>query len=127
MLAIQTHKKSSLTEEVPGQGSHDLGPGSIISLEKSHGSSPQGWHSEQGAHFSFTLTGCLVTSRDVGGRRRRQKRRSQTTKQQEDQALWLKTGPAQVLPLPRKGPEVKVPHLPPASSHPPLNLLLSTA
>lgn len=123
MPAIQTHKERSLTEEVSGQGSHGLGPGSS-NLERSHSSSPQGWHTEQGAHFSFTLTGCLVTTREVGGR---QERRRQTIKQQEDQALWLKTGPAQVLPLPRHHLEVKEPHLPPASSRPPLNLLLCTA
>lgn len=54
-------------------------------------------------------------------------RKEKTIKQQGDQALWLKTGSAQVLPLPRQGPGVKVLHLPPASSHPPLNLFLCTA
>lgn len=62
MPATQTGKDGSLTEETPGQGSHGLGPDSSTNLERSHGSSPQGWHSEQGAHFSFTLTGCLVTT-----------------------------------------------------------------
>lgn len=44
------------------KGSHGLGPGYSTNLERSHGSSPQGWHSEQGVHFSFTLTGWLVTT-----------------------------------------------------------------
>lgn len=39
-------------------------------------------------------------------------------KPQENQALWLKTGSTQVLPLPRKSPGAKALHLPPASSHP---------
>lgn len=50
-----------------------------------------------------------------------------TSEQQGEQALWLKSGSAQVLPLPRQGPGVKVSHLPPAGSHPPLNLFLYTA
>lgn len=52
MPALQTHKDGSLTEEAPGEGSHSLEPGSSTDLERSHGSSPQGWPSEQGAHFS---------------------------------------------------------------------------
>lgn len=46
-------------------------------------------------------------------------RKEKTIKQQRDQALWLKTGSAQVLSLPRQGPGVKILHLSPANSHPP--------
>lgn len=62
MPATQSGKDGSLAEEALGQGSHSLGPDSSTDLERSQGSSPQGWHSEEGAHFSFTLTGCLVTT-----------------------------------------------------------------
>lgn len=86
MLPYRPTERSP-TEEEPGQGSYGPGPGSFINLEMSHGSSPQGWHSEQGAHFSFTLTGCLVTTREVGGGGGSQERRRQTIKQQEDQAF----------------------------------------
>lgn len=48
--------------------------------------------------------------------------RKKTTKQQGDQALWLTTGPTQVLPLHRQGPGVKGLHLLPANSHLPLKL-----
>lgn len=120
MPATQICKHGSLNEETPGQSSHSLGPGSSTNLERSQGSSPQG------AHFSFALTGCLVTTREVGGGGGRQDRQKDTIKQQEDQALWLKIGPAQVLPLPRQGLVAKMPHLP-ASSRPPLNLLPCTA
>lgn len=65
----------------------------------------------------------LLSHHPRSRRWRRKTGKEETIKQQEDQALWLKTGPAQVLPLPRQGTGVKVPHLPPISSHPPLNLL----
>lgn len=74
-----------------------------------------GWRSKQGAPFFFTLTGCLVTTGEVeGGGRRQQRRRPSSSRRTR---LWLKAGPAQVLPLLRKGPCAKVRQLPPVSSH----------
>lgn len=55
MPAIQICKEGSFNE-IPGQGSHGLGPDSSTNLERCQGSNPQG------AHFSFTLAGCLVTT-----------------------------------------------------------------
>lgn len=77
---IDTHHNSptQLEASLRGhqvKGSHGLGPGYSTNLERSHGSSPQGWHSEQGVHFSFTLTGWLVTTGEIEGGGGRQERR----------------------------------------------------
>jgi hypothetical protein len=51
----------------------------------------------------------LLSHHQTSRRWRRKAVKAETIKQQEDQTVRLKTGLAQVLPLPRKGPGVKVP------------------